>query len=87
MPVLVDFYADWCGPCRTLLPILMNVSSAVGDKAKIIKVNVDKNPLAADHYNVRGVPTMIIFKNGEIKWRRSGVVSQQELINILQQYY
>lgn len=65
----------------------MNVSSIVGDKAKIIKVNVDKNPLAADHYNVRGVPTMIIFKNGEIKWRKSGVVSQQELINILQQYY
>lgn len=86
-PVLVDFYADWCGPCKTLAPILSNVASAVGTRAKIIKVDVDKNPVAAEHYGIRNIPTMVIFKNGQVKWRRSGVVSQQEIISALEQLY
>src|ERR1044071_980523 len=84
MPVLVDFYADWCGPCRTLAPILVDVANAVDGKARVIKVNVDKNPVAADHYNVRSVPTMVIFRNGEVKWRHSGVLSQSQIINALE---
>lgn len=86
-PVLVDFYATWCGPCKTLAPILQEVSSALEGKAHILKVDVDKNPSAAGHYNIRGVPTMILFKNGEIKWRQSGVVSTNEIINVISKYY
>lgn len=82
-PVLVDFYADWCGPCRTLAPILIDVVDEVGEKARVIKVNVDKNPVAADHYNVRSVPTMIIFKGGQIRWRQSGVVAKGEIVKAL----
>jgi len=85
-PVLVDFYATWCGPCKTLAPILEDVSSELGGKAHILKVDVDKNPSAAAHYNIRGVPTMILFKNGEIKWRQSGVVGRNELLNIISKY-
>lgn len=86
-PVLVDFFAEWCGPCKTLAPVLLEVSSAVGDRAHVLKVDVDKNPVAAGHYNVRGVPTMILFKNGEIMWRQTGVVSKNELLNIISKYY
>lgn len=86
-PVLVDFYADWCGPCRTLAPILLQVADQVDGKAKIIKVNVDKNPVAADHYGVRSVPTMLIFKNGKELWRHSGVLPQHEIARVLQSFY
>lgn len=84
-PVLVDFYADWCGPCRTLAPILIDVANELDGKAKVIKVNVDKNPSAADHYNVRSVPTLLIFRNGEIKWRHSGVLSQAQIVSAVKQ--
>lgn len=86
-PVLVDFYADWCGPCRTLAPILVQVASEVEGKAKIIKVNVDNNPAAAAHYNVRSVPTLLLFKNGKEVWRHSGVLPQHELIKVLGRFY
>lgn len=85
-PVLVDFYATWCGPCKTMAPMLDDLKSKIGDKAKIIKVDVDKNPQAADKYGVRGVPTLIIFKQGKIMWRQSGVVPVNQLVSVIQQY-
>lgn len=85
-PVLVDFSAEWCGPCKMMAPILKEVSSKVGDKAKIIKVDIDKNPQAAAAYQVQSVPTLIIFKKGEIKFRQSGVIQANHLTPILLQY-
>ncbi|MCW3123641.1 MAG: trxA [Flavipsychrobacter sp.] len=85
-PVLVDFHATWCGPCKMMAPILQEVKSALGDKVTILKIDVDKNPDVANHFHVQGVPTLIIFKQGQLKWRQSGVVPAKELKDIISRY-
>src|SRR6188768_1307182 len=85
-PVLVDFSAEWCGPCKMMKPILEELKSKAGDEVSILTVDVDKNPKASDFYHIQGVPTLILFKEGEIKWRQAGVISLHELESIINQY-
>ena len=84
-PVLIDFFGTWCGPCQTLAPILKQVKDSLGDRISIIKIDVDKNQELASKYQVRGVPTMILYQNGKQLWRQSGVLSKEEIIkNIIE---
>ncbi|WP_291400378.1 thioredoxin [Daejeonella sp.] len=85
-PVLVDFFAEWCGPCKVMAPILKEVKQEVGDAASILKVDVDKNPQAAAEYQVQGVPTLILFKKGEVLWRQSGVVPKNGLVGVINKF-
>jgi thioredoxin 1 len=85
-PVLVDFFAEWCGPCKTMAPILKEVKTQLGDHSTIIKVDIDKNPGAAQAYQVRIVPTLVIFKKGKVLWKQSGVVPANELVRLFNQF-
>lgn len=78
-PVLVDFHATWCGPCQTLAPIVEEFAKEMSGKLKVIKVDVDKNQAAASKYNIRGIPTLVLFKNGKIVWRKSGLMTKRDL--------
>jgi thioredoxin 1 len=82
-PVLIDFFATWCGPCKMLGPILKEVKDSLGDRISIIKIDVDKNQQIAAKYQVRGVPTMILFQNGKQLWRQSGVLNKEDIIKII----
>lgn len=83
VPVLIDFYADWCAPCKALAPVLEQVKQVLGEKVKIVKVDVDKNASLANKYQVRGVPTMILFKNGQVVWRQSGVLNKEAILQAI----
>ncbi len=84
--VLVDFFAEWCGPCKAMAPILKEVKQKLGEKITILKIDIDKNRPAAGHFQIQGVPTLILFRKGEIKWRQSGVVDARSLESAINQY-
>ena len=83
-PVLVDFFAEWCGTCKMMQPILEDTSKQLGAKVKILKVDVDRNPLAASKFQVRGVPTLLLFQKGQVVWRQSGEVPAQQLVKVVE---
>ena len=84
--VLIDFHADWCAPCKMLAPILKQVKQELEDSIKIVKIDVDKNQVLASKYQVRGVPTMLLFKNGKQLWRQSGVLQKNDIVAVIKQH-
>lgn len=84
-PVLVDFFAEWCGPCKMQAPILLDLKKNIGDAASIVKIDVDKNQAVAAQFGIRSVPTLMIFRNGEVKWKQSGVFQSDELERLIKQ--
>lgn len=85
-PVLIDFFATWCQPCKVQSSVLNSVKEQVGEKARIVKIDIDQFPSIASQYNVRGVPTLAVFKNGEMLWKESGVHDVNSLVGVLEQY-
>ncbi|RYY87934.1 MAG: thioredoxin [Chitinophagaceae bacterium] len=85
-PVLVDFYADWCGPCKMMAPILQETKSNLGDDVTIVKIDIDRNRQAAEYYGIQSVPTLLLFRNGQVKWRQSGVVAAPALTQVIRRY-
>ena len=85
-PVLADFFATWCGPCKTMSPILVEAKGKLEDKVTVVKIDVDKNQAAASKFNVKGVPTLVLFKDGKIVWRKSGVMSADQLVGEIQAF-
>ena len=86
MPVLVDFYADWCGPCKAMEPVIRDVAKSITGKVRVIKIDIDKNEEAARSFNVSAVPTFILFKKGHIVWRHPGMIDKNKLLSVLTQY-
>jgi thioredoxin 1 len=82
-PVIIDFHALWCGPCKTQSPILKDLAGELGEQVRVIKIDVDQNAEVANRYQIRSVPTLMIFKNGEIKYRQSGLHTKQQLMSVL----
>lgn len=85
-PVLVDFYAEWCGPCKVQSPILVEIARELNGKLKVIKIDVDKNPEIAARFQIRGVPTLALFREGKVLWRQSGLMDKTSLRNLLRQF-
>ncbi len=86
VPVLIDFSAEWCQPCKMMPPILKDVKKQLGDRLRILKVDVDRNPAIAQKYQIRNVPTLMVFKNGQVVFRQAGVIPAQQIIQMLQEH-
>lgn len=85
-PVLVDFYADWCGPCKMMAPVIKQFALEMGDRIRVLKVDVDRNAAVAANYRIQGVPTLMLFRNGNVLWRQAGVVSGSVLKQVIERF-